>query len=261
MARDEGGRVEGKVALVTGGGSGLGRATALLLAREGAAVAASDINEAAAQETAGMIAEAGGTAQVYRHDVTAEADWERIMADITARFGGLDILFNNAGVSGGATALDAMSLEEWRSITTVNLDGVFLGVKHGIRAMKARGGGSIVNTSSVAGIVGLPGAGAYCASKGGVRLLTKAAALECARRRTGIRVNSVHPGFIRTPMLQAGLDGPHGEGVARLIERLQPGGEAGEPQDIAEGVLYLASDAARFVNGSELVIDGGILAA
>ena len=240
------GRVEGKVCLVTGAASGIGAATAALLAREGGVVVRTD-------------REAGDG--VAAHDVAREADWERAIEDVTARHGGLDVLVNNAGVGGSGVTIEDTTFEEWRGVLAVNLDGVFLGVKHGVRAMRRTGrGGSIVNVSSILGLVGLPLSGAYSATKGGVRLLTKTAALEMAAAGTGIRVNSVHPGFVRTPLVESRLAGPNGEAMAKRIQRVQPTGEMGEPQDVAEAILYLASDASKFVTGSELVVDGGATA-
>jgi 3(or 17)beta-hydroxysteroid dehydrogenase len=240
------GRVEGKICLVTGAASGIGTATAELLAREGGLVVRTD-------------REAGGG--VVAHEVTREADWERVIEDVLARRGRLDVLVNNAGIGGSGVTVEDTTLEEWRSVLAVNLDGVFLGVKHGVRAMRRTGrGGSIVNVSSILGLVGLPLSGAYSASKGGVRLLTKTAALEMAAAGTGIRVNSVHPGFIRTPLVASRLEGPKGDVMAKRIQRTQPTGEMGEPQDVAEAILYLASDASKFVTGSELVVDGGATA-
>ena len=252
------GRVQDKVALITGGASGIGRATAMAMAREGASVAVSDLQEDAGAETVKALEAAGAQAVFLRHDVTEEDDWERIIAAVVDRFGRLDILFNNAGVGGNGLTLEEMTLEAWRQTIAVNLDGVFLGIKHGIRAMKANGG-SIINTSSVLGFVGIPLSGAYTASKGGVRLLTKAAAMECASLGYNIRVNSVHPGFIDTPMVQGAVQ-RRGPQMTQFIETYQPGGAMGRPEDIAAGVLYLASDESRFNNGSELVIDGGLLA-
>ena len=240
------GRVEGKVCLVTGGASGIGAATAALLAREGGVVVRTDRRPADG---------------VVPHDVTREADWERVLDEAAARHGGLDVLVNNAGIGGTGVTVENTSLEEWRDVLAVNLDGVFLGVRHGIRAMRRTGrGGSIVNVSSILGLVGLPLSGAYSASKGGVRLLTKTAALEMAAAKTGIRVNSVHPGFIRTPLVESRLAGPKGEVMTKRIQRTQPTGEMGAPDDVAEAILYLASDASKFVTGSELVVDGGATA-
>ncbi len=253
------GRVANKVALVTGGSSGIGRATAELLAREGATVVLSDLQDEAGAEAVAAIVAAGGKASYLHHDVTDEAAWKRIIDTVLEDHGSLDILVNNAGISGGSgVPVEEISLEQWRETLSVNLDGVFLGVKHGVAAMK-ESGGSIINTSSILGIVGLPLTSAYTASKGGVRLLTKAVAMECAARGLKIRVNSVHPGFIDTPMVGGAIQrgGPERR---EMILNSQPTGEMGQPEDIAEGILYLASDAAKFVTGSELVIDGGYLA-
>lgn len=254
-------RVAGKVALVTGAGSGLGAATAALLAREGAAVAVGDIELARAQKTAHRIGELGGKAIALHHDVTSEVSWTQAIATTVAAFGGLNVLVNNAGTAAGRLILNT-SLADWRHVMAINLDGVFLGVRAGIEAMRQAGGGSIVNISSVAGLVGIDlGGAAYCASKGGVTLLTKAAALECARLKYNIRINSVHPGYMDTPMLRDVVNrrGDPAQAVAQ-IEAECPMGKLGEPEDIAQAVLYLASDDAKFVTGSQLVVDGGIVA-
>ena len=252
-------RVQGKVAIVTGAASGIGRATAELLAREGATVLLTDRNEADGHAAAEAINAAGGEAAFVRHDVTDESDWTSVVDGLMRRTGRLDILVNNAGVSGGLRPIVDTTLEDWRACLSVNLDGVFLGVKHGARAMRQSGGGSIINISSVLGLVGMPQAAAYAASKGGVRLLTKAAAMEFAASGDNIRVNSVHPGFIRTPMTKAREPDREAEWEA-FMHSVQPTGEIGDPTDIAEGILHLASDASRFMTGSELVIDGGITA-
>jgi NAD(P)-dependent dehydrogenase (short-subunit alcohol dehydrogenase family) len=255
---EEMGRVSGKIALITGGASGIGRATSELLAGEGAAVVLTDLQDGPGEDVAEGIRAAGGSAAFYHHDVTDEGAWEKVIGAVLAEHGRLDILVNNAGIGGGGVPVDEMSLEYWRQTMSVNLDGVFLGVKHGVRAMLETGG-AIINTSSVLGLVGLPNTAAYTASKGGVRLLTKAVAMECAARGLDIRVCSVHPGFIDTPMVGAAIQrgGPERR---EAILKSQPTGQMGEPRDIAEGILYLASDAAKFVSGSELIIDGGYLA-
>jgi len=257
MGRDTG-RVGGKVALVTGGASGIGRATAELFAEEGATVVLTDLQDGPGEDVAAGIRAAGGTASYYHHDVTDEAAWEKVVGETLTAHGRLDILFNNAGIGGSGVPVDEMSLDYWRQTMSVNLDGVFLGIKHGVRAMK-ESGGAIINTSSILGLVGLPNTAAYTASKGGVRLLTKAVAMECAARGLNIRVCSVHPGFIDTPMVGGAIQrgGPERR---EAILKSQPTGQMGEPRDIAEGVLYLASDAAKFVSGSELIIDGGYVA-
>ena len=252
------GRVKNKVALVTGAGMGLGRAAAMMLAREGARVVVTDVKQDEGRDTAEKIIEAGGEAMFVRHDVTSEADWNDAIAAALRRFGKLDILVNNAGVLFSAS-LEETSLEQWRWLMSVNCDGVFLGTRQAIAAMKQKGG-SIINISSVAGLVGLPNLAAYNASKGAVRLLTKAAALECAQSGGRVRVNSIHPGGIWTPMLEQFL-GKRGEHDADdAAAQMHPVGHAGEPDDIAYGVLYLASDESKFVTGAELVIDGGYTA-
>ena len=252
------GRVQGKIALVTGGSSGLGKATSELLAAEGAEVYLTDIQDPLGEDVAAAINANGGKAHFRHHDVTNEDNWAAIIDEIVEKSGRLDILFNNAGITSDGVFIDEMTLETWRRCLEINLDGVFLGVKHAIRAMKENGG-SIISTSSIMGFVGASTAADYCASKGGVRILTKAAAIECADRGLNIRVNSVHPGFIDTPMVQGIIQRRGPEVRQRILDR-HPTGQMGEPDDIANGVLYLASDEAKFVNGTELVIDGAYLA-
>lgn len=255
------GRVEGKVAIVTGGASGMGEATARLLAREGAAVVVSDVQADKGEAVAASIKAAGGRCLYVAHDVTSEAGWATVMARTMETFGGLHILVNNAGVGTPFGSVEDLSLDDWRQVMAVNMEGVFLGTKLGIEAMRKTGaGGSIVNFSSTMGIVGSPSTAAYVASKGGVRLFTKSAALHCAKQGYGIRVNSVHPGWIRTPMSSGALDKLSESGSGNKALDLTPLGRIGEPDDVAYGVLYLASDEAKFVTGSELVIDGGYTA-
>ncbi len=252
-------RVKGKVALVTGAGLGLGRAAALMLAREGARVIVTDFREIEGATTTDAIVSAGGEAMFLKQDVAKEEDWKRVIASTVARFGGLDILVNNAGVALPANAEDT-TLDQWRWLMSINLDGVFLGVKYAIGAMKAKGG-SIVNLSSIEGLIGDPNLAAYNASKGGVRLLTKSAALHCAKAGYKIRVNSIHPGYILTPMVEGYVAAQADPAAAKTaLAALHPLGHIGEPDDIAYGVLYLASDESKFVTGSELVIDGGYTA-
>lgn len=249
-------RVKGKVAIVTGAASGLGRATALLLAKEGAKVTVSDINEAGGKGVVREIKRGGGDAIFVKHDVTRETDWSRVIEKTIAEFGKLDILVNNAGVM-LIKEIERTSLEEWHRLMSVNLDGVFLGTKHAISAMKKTGGGSIVNMSSAAGIIGtVDNTSAYCASKGAVRLFTKAAALECSKAGLdyNIRVNSVHPGVIETPMTAPMLKAAT---LGKNMEQVHPIGYLGKPIDVAYAVLYLASDESRLSTGSELVVDGG----
>jgi len=249
-------RVKGKVAMITGAASGLGKGAASLLAREGARVILTDIVEASGKEAAEEIRREGGEAVFMKLDVSNESEWSKVMENILAEFGRVDVLVNNAGVELIKEIADT-SLEEWRWLMSVNLDGVFLGTKYGIRAMRESGGGSIINISSVAGIVGtFDDTAAYCASKGGVRLLTKAAALECSKagHDYNIRVNSIHPGVIKTPMVEALLKD---KDIRERLKDIHPIGFIGEPIDIAYVVLYLASDESRLVTGAEMVIDGG----
>ncbi len=248
-------RVKGKVAIITGGAGGLGKAQALLLSKEGAKVVITDINEDEAKKVVGEINKQGGEAIFIKHDVTSEKEWSEVIRRTLERFGKLDILVNNAGVNLWKKIEDT-SLEEWRWLMGVNLDGVFLGTRCAMGAMKKSGGGSIVNISSVAGLVGTLDTSAYHASKGGVRLFTKAAALECSKAGYdyNIRVNSVHPGVIKTAMVDGLLKD---EDKRKDALSWHPIGRFGEPEDIAYGVLYLASDESKFITGAELVIDGG----
>jgi NAD(P)-dependent dehydrogenase (short-subunit alcohol dehydrogenase family) len=256
-------RIDGKVAIVTGAASGIGAACAETLARAGAKVVATDIDRAGGESLARRIVEVGGEALFLDQDVTEEARWPQIMAAADGQFGRLDIMVANAGI-GLMVPLEEMTLADWRRQQAINLDGVFLAVKHAISAMRRAGGGAIVLMSSVAGLRGAAGLAGYCATKGGVRLLAKAVALEVAS--ANIRVNSVHPGIIDTPIWGKITPSAGGERRNAPIDpheraRLAvPLGSAGRAQDIADGVLYLASDAARYVTGSELVIDGGIMA-
>jgi NAD(P)-dependent dehydrogenase (short-subunit alcohol dehydrogenase family) len=253
-------RVDGKVAIVTGAAAGLGRASALMLAREGARVAVTDVNEGDGRSVVEEIAGDGAQALFVRQDVASEADWSKTIETVLAEFGRLDVLVNNAGVALSASVEDT-TLDQWRWLMAINLDGVFLGTKHAIAAMKATGGGSIINLSSIEGLIGDADLAAYNASKGGVRIFTKSAALHCARAGYNIRVNSIHPGYIETPMVEGHVAAQADPDKAREeIAALHPLGYIGEPDDIAYGVLYLASDESKFVTGSELVIDGGYTA-
>ena len=249
-------RVKGKVVIITGAASGLGEADALLLAKEGAKVVVTDIDEAKGSKVTEEIRREGGEAIFVKHDVTSEKDWENVIEKTLSEFGKLDVLVNNAGIQ-IIREVENFTLEEWRRLMSVNLDGVFLGTKHAIRAMKNSGGGSIINMSSAVGIVGTAdNTSAYCASKGAVRLFTKAAALECSKagRDYNIRVNSVHPGVIETPLVAAMA---RDKGVRENMESVHPIGFLGKPLDVAYAVLYLASDESRLVTGAELVVDGG----
>jgi 3(or 17)beta-hydroxysteroid dehydrogenase len=251
-------RLKDKVALVTGAALGLGRATALLLAREGAKVAVTDVSDADGANAVSEIEKAGGVGRFFHHDVSKEEDWGKVVDDALAAFGRLDVVVNNAGIAIPGNVEEA-TFADWRKLMSINLDGVFLGVKHGIRGIKkGERGGSIINLSSIEGLVGDPNLAAYNASKGGVRLLTKSAALHCAKTGTGIRVNSIHPGYVWTPMVEKGPD--DAEARRKALIALHPVGHLGQPEDIGWGVVYLASDEAKFITGSELVIDGGYTA-
>lgn len=253
-------RLQNKIALVTGGALGLGRAQALLMASEGAKIVVTDVKEADGRDVIEEIKAGNGKAIFLKHDVSDEKNWETVMGQAVEKYGKIDIIVNNAGVA-ITKNVEETTLEEWRWLMSINLDGVFLGTKFGIQSMKKTGGGSIINLSSILGLVGHPDAAAYNASKGGVRLFTKSAALYCAQMGYDIRVNSVHPGYIWTPMVENYLQtqGDIKSGK-KAIDRLQPVGHIGEPDDIAYGVLYLASDESKFVTGTELVIDGGYTA-
>jgi NAD(P)-dependent dehydrogenase (short-subunit alcohol dehydrogenase family) len=255
------GLVQGKIAIVTGAASGIGRATAGLMVREGAIATLTDVNEAAG---AAVAAELGAPTRFIRQDVSDEASWQGLVADVLGRHGRLDILVNCAGVSGVQFPQnpETTSLEDWRKVNAVNLEGVFLGCKHALPAMRQGGGGAIVNISSLAAMVGTPGPHAYGAGKAGVRQLTKSVALWGAREHTRVRCNSVHPGIIETPMGEEvfGLGGDAARG-REAFKKSVPMRRLGEPIDIAYAVLYLASDEAKFVTGAELVVDGGMYAA
>jgi 3(or 17)beta-hydroxysteroid dehydrogenase len=248
-------RVKGKTAIVTGAGGGMGRAEAMLLAKEGASLIVTDVDEAAILKVAEEIGREGGRAISIKHDVTSEIEWAEVMRRAIEEFGRLDVLVNNAGVIIYKKITDT-SLVEWRQLMSVNLDGVFLGTKAAIDAMKKSGGGSIINIASVAGLIANPDAAAYHASKGGVRAFSKAAAVECSKAGydLNIRVNSIYPGVINTAM----ADGLMKDEVKyRQALSWHAMGHFGEPEDVAYGVLYLASDESKFLTGSELVIDGG----
>jgi len=256
-------RVDGKVAIVTGGASGIGRSCALRLAAEGATVVVTDIQDSLGAKVVAEIESSGGAASFVHHDVTKEAIWQNVVADTLAAHNSLDILVNNAGIGVGGSIVD-MTLEDWQRQQAINLDGVFLGVKHCIPAMRDSGGGSIINISSVAGMKGAPNLAAYNATKGGVRLFSKGVALECAQNRWGIRVNSVHPGIIDTPIWQKVNPEFHEDGANTVdldaMAAAVPNGILGKPEDVANGVLFLASDDSSYITGTELVIDGGICA-
>jgi 3(or 17)beta-hydroxysteroid dehydrogenase len=246
-------RVADKVVLVTGAGSGIGRAAAKLLAAEGATVIVTDINRPGGLETVQQI---GGKARFEEQDTSREADWKRIIDDILAREGRLNGLVNNAGIAGPfPSTFENETVEQWQRILAINVQGVFLGCKYGVPALRSSGGGSIVNLSSLAAFLGTPDLSAYGASKGAVRQFTKTVAIDCARKGYKVRCNSVHPGVILTPMGEGIL--PSEKARERTRQRI-PIGDFGAPEDIAYGILYLISDESRFVTGAELVIDGGM---
>jgi 3(or 17)beta-hydroxysteroid dehydrogenase len=251
------GRVAGKVALVTGGASGLGRATAVLLAREGAKVAVADRNRQGAEQAA---AEIGAGAIAIALDVTDEQQWIGTIARVLAAFGRFNVLVHSAGVA-VLKDVEATSYAEWRLVHGVNLDGVFLGCKHALPAMRPHAPGSIVVISSVSGLVAGHNTAAYNASKAGARLLSKSVALHCARQGDDIRCNSVHPTFIDTPMVEGMLraTGDPARAREKLVAQI-PLRRLGAPDDVAYGILYLASDESRFMTGAELVLDGGLTA-
>ncbi|MFC1910586.1 glucose 1-dehydrogenase [Chloroflexota bacterium] len=248
-------RVSGKVIIVTGAASGLGKAIAILLAKEGAKLIATDVSEVQGRTVVEEIKRSGGIAAFIRQDVAQESEWEKVIETTLRDCGRLDVLVNCAGVFVASSIAD-LTLEQWRWLMSINLDGVFLGIKYAAEAMRKTNGGSIINMSSAGGIVGTSDSSAYNASKGGVRLLSKAAAIEFSKRGHdyNIRVNSVHPGVVETPMTAPLINDPLG---GADMKKWVPVGHFGEPVDVAYGVLYLASDESRFVTGSELVIDGG----
>jgi NAD(P)-dependent dehydrogenase (short-subunit alcohol dehydrogenase family) len=251
-------RLGGKVALVTGAASGIGAATARLFAREGArAVVVADVSEAGGRAVAAEIEAAGGHAVFQRLDVTQEAEWVEVVRAVVQRYGRLHVLVNNAGRGGaiGRPALERTTEEAWDALFAVNAKGVFLGTKHVIPAMRDSGGGAIVNVVSIYGLVGSRYGTAYHASKGAARMLTRVSAVQYAPQ--GIRINGVYPGFVETPMT-ADLHAQPGVREERTAQT--PLGRLAVPEDIAPGILYLASDEASFVTGAELVIDGGMTA-
>ena len=262
-------RIDGKVALVTGGARGLGAEICRAMAAGGAAVLVTDVLEEG-KAVAEEIRKGGGRSEFLRQDVSVEAEWKAAIDAAIGKLGGLDILVNNAGIE-RMQFVTEVSAEEFRKILDVNVTGTFLGCKHAIAAMRPGGkagrGGSIINMSSVAGLVGVTALGAYNASKGAVRLLTKSIAAECGQLKTGVRCNSIHPGIIWTDMgrhfLQNFVDLKLVPDLATAeagFKAAIPLGEFGEPRDIASAALYLASDASRYMNGAELVVDGGYTA-
>jgi len=263
-------RLDGKTALVSGAARGIGAAIAEALAQAGASVMITDILERAGQETVERIKRGGGEAAFFKHDVTDEAQWQAAIAQAEKEFGPLEVLVNNAGIE-TAALLSLCTVEDFRRVIDVNVTGVFLGLKHAVRAMSPGGssgrGGAIVNMSSVAGLIGTTGHISYHASKGAVRLLSKAAAVECAQLQTGIRVNSVHPAIVGTEMgenfVRHFVDlklAPDFATAEAAFKAAHPMGHFGDTADVANAVIYLASAASKWVTGTELVLDGGYTA-
>lgn len=252
-------RVDHKVAIVTGGALGIGRATCLLLAHEGARVAVTDLLVDEGKELVEDICSREGQAEYWHLDVSQEAEVQRVFAEVRAKWGKIDILVNNAGILGVNKPTHEVTEAEWNALMAVNVNGVFLCTKYAVRSMLETGGGSIINLSSIYGLISAPDVPPYHASKGAVRLMSKTDALLYAKNN--IRVNSVHPAFIWTPMVEHYLaqQGDIAEG-RKAVAALHPLGHMGEPDDIAYGILYLASDESKFVTGTELVIDGGYTA-
>ena len=251
------GRLEGKVAVITGGASGMGRAAALMFVAQGARVVIADLNAVKSQEVLDLATQQGhgGAIISQRTDVSEESQVEAMIGSAVDAFGRLDILFNNAGVGGAMAPITETTVEEWDRTFDMLLRSVFLGIKHGARAIRRHGdGGSIINTASTAGLVGGSGPAAYSAAKSGVVSLTKSAAIQLAADR--IRVNAIAPGGIHTPLMPASND----EEMRRFMKGRQPWPDTGQSEDIAYAALYLGSDEARFCTGSTLVVDGGLLA-
>lgn len=253
-------RLTDKVAIVTGSGKGMGRAMATLFASQGAAVAVTDVSESDGLETVRLIEEQGGRAAFWHLDVSDEAEVSSVFEQVTATFGKLDILVNNAGISGVDKPTHEVTEAEWDAVFAVDVKGVFFCTKHAIGHLRANGGGSIVNISSIYGLVGSHEMAPYHAAKGAVTIMTKKDAVTYGR--DGIRVNSVHPGTILTPFVRELAERSEGglRGYLDIMEPKHPIGHVGEPEDVANAVLFLASDEARFVHGAALVVDGGYTA-
>ena len=246
-------RIENKVVIVTGGALGIGRETCILLAKEGAKVAVTDVLDKEGQNLVEEINRSGGVAKFWHLDVSDEKEVEKVYADVVKEFGKLDATVNNAGIAGADKPTHELTEKEWDAVMNVNVKGVFFCTKHAIPHMQKNGSGSIINLSSIYGLIGAGDIPPYHASKGAVRLMSKNDALIYAKDK--IRVNSVHPGFIWTPLVEAlGKNNPE---FRKNLDSLHPIGHVGEPRDIAYGILYLVSEESKFVTGSELVIDGG----
>ena len=253
-------RLKDKIAVVTGASLGIGKATAIMFAKEGAKVAVTDVLDEEGQAVVSEIINNGGEASYWHLDVAKESEVESVMKSVYEKWGGLNILVNNAGISGANAPTDEITEEEWNRVIDVNVKGVFFCTKHAIPYMKESGASSIINLSSIYGIVGAPDVPPYHASKGAVREMSKTDALLYAQEN--IRVNSVHPGFIWTPMVENHLKSLGGDfnEAKKMVDDLHPVGHMGDPDDIAYGIVYLASDESKFITGEELVIDGGYIA-
>ncbi len=251
----------GKVALITGGSSGIGKSCALEMAKQGARVVITDLanREKQMQQVVEEITKMKGQAMYIPLDVSKEKDWTQAIQQVHQKWNEpLDVLVNNAGIGGALKPFEELTLEDFRLVQSINLDGVFLGMREGVKSMKQNPlGGSIINVSSILGFVGNPIAVPYCTSKGGVRLMTKATALYCAQNKMNIRVNSIHPGYIDTPILDGIRQTP---GVLENLISLHPIGRLGKVEEVASGVVYFASDESSFITGTELLIDGGYTA-
>lgn len=252
------GRVSGKTALITGGGGGIGHAIALRLGQEGASIIITDLSVDLGEASVAALAAEGVVARFFEHDVTNEASWDTVMANVEK----LDVLVNNAGTAGPPPdCFGDTKFSEWKRILAVNLDGSFLGTRAGVRAMRGQASGAIVNIGSVAAYIGTPGGAPYGSSKGGVRSLTKQAAIACARKGYNIRINAIHPSYVWTPLVEARAVSLHGAENAREATRnMHPFRCLAEPIDVANVVLFLASDEARMINAADLVVDGALLA-
>jgi NAD(P)-dependent dehydrogenase (short-subunit alcohol dehydrogenase family) len=251
-------RLRGKVAIITGGASGIGKATCLLFSREGASVAVTDINDDVGREVINEIKKGGGIVEYWHMDVTNEKEVDRVFSEIKEKFGKINILVNNAGIPGPPKATHELSVEEWDRVIQIDLKGVFLCTKYVIKYMQMAGGGSIVNMSSMLGLIGGEDP-AYHAAKGGVRLMTKSDATIYAK--DSIRANSVHPGYILTPLFK-GVAARNPKGANTFMKELAeaiPLGRLGTPEDVAKGILFLASDESSYITGTEMIIDGGYI--